>query len=136
MTKLRFISLNIILAMLTAASSCSLRATLTVGKSGDSATVHVETLGEYPTTIRRIIIKDAFTGIEVFDLVAENGTPQIYDFRLSVGNNSTNIVNPEHGSYRVAVPAGKSQFFLQRGVLYDVSVWGENSRPRDVEFRF
>jgi len=124
------------LVMLFAIVGCFKRPAVKVESSGSSVIIHVETLGEYPTTIRHIRIKDTSSEKVVFELLTESGTPQIYSFRLSPGGNSTHVIDPEHGSYRVAEPSGKDTFVLQRGVPYRLTIWGDGSRSSEVDVRF
>jgi len=112
------------------------RPQLRIERNGASAIVHVETLGEYPTTIRHIRVKEASSGKVVFELLTEGGTPQIHDFHLSVGGNSTSAADPQYGSYRVTVPASKDTFFLQQGVKYRVTVWGDAWMSSESALKF
>jgi hypothetical protein len=111
---------------LVAARLCYGPPAITLEHSGPSAViVHVETLGEYPTTVRHIRIEDASSRKVVLELLTASGTPQIYSFRLSAGENSTNLADPSSGTYRVTVPVGKDTFTLQPGVRYRVTLWGD-----------
>jgi len=122
--------------MLFAILGCFKRPAVKVESSGSSLIVHVETLGEYPTTVRHIRIEDASSRKVVFELLTESGTPQIYSFRLLAGVNSTHVVDPEHGSYRVAEPSGKDTFVLQRAVPYRLTIWGDAWLSSEVDVRF
>jgi hypothetical protein len=120
---------------LLAAVGCFKRPTLRLENSGSSVIVHFETLGEYPTTVRRIRLRDASSGKVIFELLTESGTPQIYSFRLSVGENSTHVADPEHGSYRVAEPRGKNTFSLQPGVHYRLTIWGNGWPSSETDLK-
>lgn len=92
------------------------------------AIVHVETLGEYVTTIRRIQIEEVHSHEIVFEAVAgSEPPPQITNFELRIGTNSTAILQP-FGTYRVVYPAG-STFVLTSDRKYRISVWGNGFLP-------
>jgi hypothetical protein len=104
--------------------------------AGASVVVHVETLGEYPTTIRRVQIKEISTGKVVYELLAENGAPQIYNFKLVPGENSTHLADPEPGSYRIDEPNGQNSFLLEPGVRYRLKIWGNGWLPSATDVQF
>ena len=124
------------LLTLFALTGCFKRPAIQLEKSADSVVVHVETLGEYMTTVRRVRIDDASSGKVIFDLMTESGTPQIFSFRLSAGENSTHIADPEHGSYRVAEPTGRNTFSLQKGTRYRLMIWGDGRSPSEADIQF
>ncbi|HEV7218682.1 MAG: hypothetical protein ACHP8A_15260 [Terriglobales bacterium] len=124
------------LVALLAAVGCFKRPTLRLENTGSFVIVHVETLGEYPTTVRRIRVKDSSSGKVIFELLAESGTPQIYNFRLSAGENSIHVANPEHGFYRVVEPSGKNTFSLQSGVRYRLMIWGNEWSASETDLKF
>jgi hypothetical protein len=118
-----------------AAVGCFKRPAVKLQNNGSSVIVHVETLGEYPTTVRHIRLQDALSGKVIFELMSESGTPQIYSFRLSVGENSTHIADPEHGTYRVTEPSGKNTFSLQAGVRYRLTIWGNGWGSSETDLK-
>jgi hypothetical protein len=118
------------------AISALLRPPVTLEKLGSTVTVHVETLGEYPTTIRHIRLTDTSSRQTVFELLAQGGTPQIYNFRLSLGVNSARIIDPEHGSYRIVAPSDSSTFLVRPGVAYRLEIWGSHWPSRSLILRF
>jgi hypothetical protein len=124
------------LVVLVAAVGCFKRPAVKLENSGSSVIVHVETLGEYPTTVRHIRLKDATSGRVIFELLTESGTPQIYSFRLLVGENPTHVADPEHGTYRVAEPSGKNTFSLQPGVRYRLTIWGNGWSSSETDLKF
>jgi len=132
----RILILFCALVVLTATGGCFKRPAVRLENSGSSVIVHIETLGEYPTTVRHIRLKDASSGKVIFELLTESGTPQIYSFRLSVGENSTHVADPEHGSYRVAEPSGKDTFSLQPGVRYRLTIWGNGRPSSETDLKF
>jgi hypothetical protein len=112
------------------------RPNLWLENKGANVIAHVETLGEYPTTVLHIQIKDVSSGKIVFELVKEEGTPQIHNFSLSVGENPVNVADPEHGSYRVVAPAGGNKFVLRPGTNYRILVWGDGWLPIHANIKF
>jgi hypothetical protein len=114
---------------------------LKIDQSGNFAIVNVETLGEYPTTIGRVRITDDASGRVVLEDAAkrellDKAGAQIYNFRLAVGENSTNVVEPESGTYEVIEPCGRNSFILQQGVKYRLRIWGDSWTYRETSFRF
>lgn len=97
---------------------------------------NVATLGEYPTTVKRIRIQEASSGKIILELATETGTPQIHEFRLSLGDNQALVADPEHGSYHVMLPKDKGTFFLQPRVNYRVSIYGEGWLPITCDIAF
>jgi len=133
----RILLLVCALVAFVAVVGCFKRPAVKLENSGSSVIVHVETLGEYPTTVRHIRLKEASSGKVIFELLTESGTPQIYSFRLSVGDNPTiHVADPEHGFYRVAEPSGKNTFALQTGVRYRLTVWGNGWPPSETNPKF
>jgi hypothetical protein len=112
------------------------RPNLWLETKGTNVIVHVETLGEYPTTILHIQIKDTSSGNVIFELVNEQGTPQIHNFSLSIGDNPVSVADPQHGFYRVVVPAGGNKFVLRPGINYRILVWGDGWLPNHANLKF
>lgn len=117
-------------------TGCFKRPAIRLDYTGASVVVHVETLGEYPTTIRHVMIEEISSSKAVFDLLAESGSPQIYNFKLTAGENPTRLADPEHGSFRVNEPKGKDTFLLQKGTRYRLTIWGEGWLPSKSEIQF
>ena len=84
-------------------------------------TVHVETLGEYPTSISRIVVSEAETGHIVWKVIPSGELFQIHSFPLRAGLNSATL-KPFWGAARTVVPQGRQSFLLKTGVLYQVRV--------------
>ena len=126
-----------VMVALVAMTGCFKRPAIRLERAGGaSVVVHVETLGEYPTTIRHVEIKEISSGKVVFDLLADSGSPQIYNFRLIAGENPTRVADPEHGSYRVDEPKGKATFTLQKGARYRLTIWGDGWPPSKTDVQF
>jgi len=134
--KLRVLLSLFALAVLLTALGCFARPAVRLERIGSSVVVHVDTLGEYPTTVRHIRLWEASSGKVLFELLAKGGTPQIYFIRLSAGENSTQVADPEHGSYRVVEPGGRNSFSLQQGVQYRLTIWGSGLLPSESDIRF
>ncbi|HKF49816.1 MAG TPA: hypothetical protein VKB38_20815 [Terracidiphilus sp.] len=103
--------------------------------------VHVETLGEYPTTIRHLRIVEASSGRVVLDLVAKaeyanTGATQTRNFSLVSGKNSTHLLKPGIDSYEVRVPESGRTFNLQPGVAYRLKAWNGSWIASQTKFSF
>jgi hypothetical protein len=121
--------------VLIAAMVCLRRPNLRLEGSEHSVLVHVETLGEYPTTIRRIQLQSVASGDVVFEVVSGTGTPQIQNFRLLAGANPVNVVDPQYGAYRVVRPTGANSFILRQGEEYRLTIWGNGWLPARVDLQ-
>jgi hypothetical protein len=108
---------------------------LNLVQSGNSVIVHVETLGEYQTTVGHLRLKEADSGKIIYEVVAEGRAPQIFNFRLVAGDNSTKVIDPEEKSYRVVEPRGTNTFTLQSGVKYRLRIWGDSWTYREASFK-
>jgi len=98
---------------------------LRVEQSGSTLTAHVETLGEYQTTVGRVRIQESQSGKIVYESVAAQRAPQIFNFKLVGGENSTLLLGDDSDSYRVIEPHAGRTFTLQRGIRYRLTVWGD-----------
>lgn len=110
-------------------------------QSGNLLVVDVETLGEYQTTVGRVRITDDASGRVVLEESAKRGlldkaAAQIHNFRLTLGENPTNVIEPESGSYEVIEPRGRNSFILQPGVKYRLRIWGDSWTYRSISFEF
>jgi hypothetical protein len=97
--------------------------------------VDAQTLGEYPTTVRRIRLAEGASGKVVFELLPDGRTPQITIFRLAVGDNSVNLVDTYYGAYKVVTPRTGNAFSLKSGEEYRLAMWGTGWLPSTVRFR-
>jgi hypothetical protein len=98
------------------------------------AIIHVETLGEYPTTIRHVRIEEISSQSVIFDAVSANGTPQIHNIELSIGSNSTDMLQSSSGEYRTVRPVVKT-FTLRSDRQYRISLWGGGWLPSHVDLQ-
>ncbi len=105
---------------------------------GDMAQIEVSTLGEYPTSVRRIRLSEAESGSLVWELSSGPRVPQIWDFTLRAGLNPAQLPTVFRGrEYHVVAPRGRSSFLLRRNVVYRLEMWGETSWWRTSrEFSF
>ena len=127
------ISLSVVVALLscdTVLTKPPLRVTVTVGQ----VRVDVRTLGEYPSSVRKLRLT-GLPGQEVlWEVEAEGPVPQLWEIRLVEGENSTKIDEAVHGSYRVVEPSTSDTFFLEAGKDYRIEVWGEGPRRNSEVF--
>ena len=108
-----------------------------VEMSNSSAEVHVETLGEYPTTIVHLRLQNRQTHSVVWEIKADTGTPQIWRMGFKPGDNPVLLVSPIAGTYKVVFPIGSDHFRLEKGVDYELSLWKDSdSSPSRVQIRF
>jgi hypothetical protein len=118
---------------------CASRPSIRLTQTGDTVVVHVETLGEYPTTITRVRLTDRDTGDVVLELIAlfpTESRSQIYEITLCAGQNNVAAVFPEYEAYRTVTPASKKSFTLKRGKKYLVEMWGKSSRASKAVIEF
>ena len=98
-------------------------------RKAHSITVHFETMGEYPTSVGRIVLKDVRSGRTVWEVRRSSGTLQLWKIHLQVGENPR---QPEGvtggGTFRVVVPQAASGFFLEPDTEYSLTVWSRGER--------
>jgi hypothetical protein len=93
---------------------------------GAQAKIDVSTLGEYPTSVSRIRLSERDSGKVLWELASVQRVPQIWDFTLSMGPNSVELVDAaQNHKYRVVHPTGASSFELRRRVAYRVELWNQ-----------
>jgi len=107
---------------------------LRLEQSGSTVVVHVERLGEYYCPVGRIRIQEYDTGKTVFESAAKGYAPPIFNFKLTAGSNSTQIDSESNDLYSVLQPRSDPSFWLQRGVRYRVTVWGDSWTFRRASF--
>jgi len=97
--------------------------------------IHFETLGEYPTTLRRITLTDA-GGAVVWEIRANSGcrqdAPQLWKLTLKEGENKASPDGCLYGTYDVLVPAGADSFVLRAGRPYTLRAWGRGERASSL----
>jgi hypothetical protein len=106
-------------------------------RTGSEITVDVQTLGEYPTTVKRIRLSERNRSAVVWEVAASDGTPQIHLFTLKPGDNPA-LLEANSGSYRVVVPVARPLFLLKKGAKYRVEIWGGETflTKRSATFEF
>lgn len=118
--------------MLAAAALCGCSGPpLRVSDTNGGVVVDVQTLGEYPTDVKKVRLTRANTGEVVWELNADETqgrVPQLAQFPLHAGPNQTQIKDVLYGTYEVVVPRNRDTFSLQRGVQYELTVWGDSGR--------
>lgn len=119
-------------------SGCELAPPLRISSDGAAVVIGVETLGEYPTSIKRIKISEARSPRTLLELRADGDrSPQIWNITLGLGENSISSLDlPEPELYRVVAPSTGSSFILTTETTYLVEVWGESGKSTSAEFRF
>jgi hypothetical protein len=127
--------LTIIFLLIAMFPGLIMRPPLWIEYQGHSAILHFETLGEYPSDVRRIVIADQRSLHPILDL-EEDGTFQIRNFKVSTGANSALQVRAEHGAYRVVKPQPSDEFTLSPDVNYNITIWGKSGLPARRVLRF
>ena len=116
--------------------ACSRRPAIEMREEAGGVVVDVQSLGEYPTTVKKVRLSNVSTREVVWELNGvskQPGGPQIAEFRLNAGENPARIEHVLYGSYQVAVPRNGSAFTLQRGVAYELTLWGESGRTSSAK---
>jgi hypothetical protein len=90
--------------------------------SAAKLTADVSTLGEYPTTVRKIRLSDAGSNAVVWEVSAD-GVAQLHRLTLVAGQNPARI-DADYGSYRVIAPSSSESFLLREGTEYRLELWG------------
>jgi hypothetical protein len=94
-------------------------------QAANLASLDVQTLGEYPTTVKRIRLLDVNRAV-VWEVLAQGRAAQIRGLALRPGKNPSQV-DAEYGTYRVVAPKGADFFILSRGMKYTIEFWGGDS---------
>jgi hypothetical protein len=114
-----------------------LKPPLEVKEHSGQVDISVGTLGEYPTSIRRVRLTAEGSGEAIWELKPEAEVPQIWGFTLRLGENSATVPNTLNGKYKVLVPKGQGSFLLRQGTPYRLEVWNESGiRTSVARFHF
>ena len=90
--------------------------------AGRTVTIHVETLGEYPSTIKSFQLVEATSkNIPIFRVEGKDDF-QTWKFDLHTGQNAINSVDVAHGSYLVVAPVQQNIFILRPKTEYVATV--------------
>lgn len=114
-------------------NSCALPPPLELEKEGSITVVGFETLGEYPSTVKRIRVSKNSTDETVWEVRALEPGSQLWSIKLRCGENEKDLVVPARGTYEVVVPKA-ARFVLESEALYLLEAWGESGRPVQVRF--
>lgn len=132
-------TVRLIAVSLVILNGCDIVPPLRITKTKSGVMIGVETLGEYPTTISRIKISEARSGVAVLELCSDSEPPpQIWNISLEEGENLVDSIDlPEPELYRVVVPSTSRGFTIKRNITYLVEVWGRGAgeSPATGEFR-
>lgn len=116
-----------LVAIAALAGSCFGRPPLAVRVAGQTVTLDIQTLGEYPTDVAHVQLRDARTGNVLWEQVRDTDQAQTRTITLSIGTNDVErAADVEHGSYRVIVPTDGRSFELQADVTYEIAIWGND----------
>ncbi len=110
--------------------------TLRAEHLGNSVVIHVETLGEYPTSVGRIRLTEVSSSKTIWEIQRSAGTPQLWKFELRSGENPViPTVVTGGGSFSVVAPIEAESFSLSIDSRYRLTVWNaDESRSRTIEF--
>jgi hypothetical protein len=109
-----------------------LKPPLALMQKGNGIEVSVATLGEYPTSISRIQLKDSDQGKIIWELRSKGRVPQLWGFHLSPGVNPSEPSGILHAQYEVVAPSGNRSFMLKKGRRYEISVWNKEGTRREI----
>lgn len=103
----------------------------------NSVTIHLETLGEYPTSVGRLVLEDVRSGQTIWEIHRSDGTPQLWEVAFQAGENPS---QPDGvtggGSFEVLVPRDAPGFFLEPSRKYRLTVWSKAGRSsRTTNFK-
>jgi hypothetical protein len=107
---------------------------LRLERTGSGLTAHVEVLGEYYCPVGRIRIQESESGTVVYEAVGKQGAPEIFNFKLAAGTNTTRLVGEDSDSYNVVMPKRQNTFTLTPGNHYRLTVWGDSWTFRRASF--
>lgn len=110
---------------------------LRIVQRGNDILIDVQTLGEYPTTVKRIRLSDLNKSSVVWEIVTANGTPQIDRFMLKADENPATL-EASSGTYRIVAPTSGTGFLFRKSSKYRIELWGGNTvfTKRSATFQF
>ena len=91
---------------------------LKIDVSKGQAVIHVETLGEYPTTIRSFQVAPANHPTAPLFSIQGLDNFQTWNFKLHSGLNQTSLMDTSHGRYKVIAPSEENEFRLSPQTNY------------------
>ena len=98
-------------------------------------TVDCQLLGEYPSSVRHILLSRRTGGEVVWEARAISGTPQVHRISVSIGKNAVEVPNVTAGRLESLVPR-QGDFVLLPGVEYNLAIWGEDETRKAAEVNF
>jgi len=107
---------------------------LRLERTSSGLTAYVETLGEYYCPVGRMRIQEFESGVIVYEAVGKQGAPEIFNFKLAAGTNTTRLLGDDSDSYSVVKPMRQNTFTLTPGVRYRLTVWGDSWTVRRATF--
>lgn len=99
----------------------ALQPTLHIEMKGREAVIHTELLGDYPTDLRSIELREAEANRIVWRAVADGTMFQMQSVAVSIGEN-TSRPGVFSGQMVSTTPAGTASFVLKPGTRYLVRV--------------
>jgi hypothetical protein len=105
-------------------ASCS-RPPLMISRNEKSIVIDMQTLGEYPSNVKRIRLTDMGKNEVVWEINGRDDL-QIGKIALLRGENSIHVKDVSHGTYDVIAPVEHDTFQLLSGMRYRIEVWGNN----------
>ena len=97
--------------------------------------LNLQTLGEYPSEVSRLVLTECETEVVLWQVEAAEGSPQIWRITLSAGENASDLNDTAVGGrYQVMVPAAGQPVVLSAGTSYCVKAWGKEGRHAGATF--
>ena len=105
------------------------RPSLRIDRHTDSVTVDLSRLGEYPSSVQRIVLAEAATDQVLWEVQTAEGEPQIWKLTFVLGRNSSDVNDDVVGGrLKVKVPVDRSAFELFAHKEYKLTIWGAGIR--------
>lgn len=99
--------------------------------------IRFETLGEYPSAVSRVRLKNRTSNTVIWEVQKATNSPQMWRVTLRLGENP--ILPPGvtgSGSFEVIVPAAATSFSLEPGISYEITIWSADGHlSRTASFR-
>jgi len=103
----------------------------------DKLVVHFETLGEYPTFVKRIRLQNEGSHDVVFEALGTVRNSQLHSITFLKGDNPVDLgMTGMESYYRIVTPIGGKSFDIQGETKYRLQVWGKSSRPSETLIEF
>jgi hypothetical protein len=133
----RILLLVCALVAFVAVVGCFKRPAVKLENSGSSVIVHVETLGEYATTVRHIRLKEASSGKVIFELLT--GKWNTADLQFSALERGQPYYPCRRSRARL-LSSSRAQreehLRPQTGVRYRLTIWGNGWPPSKTDLKF